>query len=32
MNDPANVAPGRTACYLQDPEGNWVELIQLEEE
>ena len=32
MNDPANVAPGRTACYLQDPEGNWGELIQLEEE
>ena len=32
MNPPADVAPGRTACYLQDPEGNWVELMQLAEE
>ncbi len=31
MNPPTDVAPGRTACYLQDPEGNWVELMQLDE-
>ena len=32
MNPPADVAPGRTACYLQDPDGNWIELMQLAEE
>ena len=31
MNPPTDVAPGRTACYLQDPEGNWIELMQLQE-
>lgn len=28
MNPPAQVAPGRWACYMQDPEGNWIEFIQ----
>ena len=31
LNPPAEVAPGRTACYMQDPEGNWIELIELAE-
>ena len=31
LNPPVDVAPGRTACYLQDPEGNWLELLQLNE-
>ena len=28
MNPPADVAPGKRVCYLQDPFGNWLELIQ----
>ena len=28
MNPPAQVAPGKRVCYLQDPFGNWIELIQ----
>ena len=28
MNPPANIGPGRWACYMQDPEGNWIEFIQ----
>ena len=32
LNPPTDVAPGRTACYLQDPDGNWIELIQIQEE
>ena len=28
LNPPVELQPGRTACYLQDPDGNWVELIQ----
>jgi catechol 2,3-dioxygenase-like lactoylglutathione lyase family enzyme len=31
LNPPTELAPGRTACYLQDPDGNWLELIQLAE-
>ena len=31
LNPPTELAPGRTACYLQDPDGNWLELIQLTE-
>lgn len=31
INPPVDVAPGRTACYLQDPEGNWLELMELHE-
>ena len=31
LNPPVDVAPGRTACYLQDPEGNWLELLELDE-
>ena len=31
LNPPTEVAPGRTACYMQDPEGNWIELIELAE-
>lgn len=29
INPAAELAPGRVACYLQDPEGNWIELLQL---
>ena len=29
LNPPVEVSPGRTACYLQDPEGNWIELIEI---
>ena len=29
MNPPAELAPGRMACYLQDPDGNWLELLEL---
>jgi len=28
MNPPVEVAPGRKVCYLQDPDGNWIELIE----
>lgn len=28
LNPPVEVAPGRTVCYLQDPDGNWIELIE----
>lgn len=28
MNAPVEVAPGRVCCYLQDPDGNWIELIE----
>ena len=28
LNDPAEVAPGKKVCYLQDPFGNWLELIE----
>jgi len=28
LNPPTEVAPGRSACYLQDPDGNWVELVE----
>ena len=31
MNPPAEVAPGRTACYVQDPNGNWIELLEIRE-
>ena len=30
LNPPKELAPGRTACYLQDPDGNWLELLQLD--
>lgn len=29
LNQPVEIAPGRIACYLQDPDGNWLELLQL---
>ena len=29
LNPPKELASGRTACYLQDPDGNWLELLQL---
>ena len=28
-NPPAQVGPGRKACYLQDPDRNWLELMEL---
>ena len=31
LNPPTEGAPGRIACYMQDPDGNWIELIELAE-
>ena len=31
LNPPVEVVPGRKVCYLQDPEGNWIELMELQE-
>lgn len=31
LNRPAQLAPDRAVCYLQDVDGNWLELIQFEE-
>jgi glyoxylase I family protein len=28
LNPPIDVAPGRRVCYLQDPDGNWLELVE----
>ena len=28
MNSPVEVAPGKICCYIQDPDGNWIELIE----
>ena len=28
MNPPIEVAPGKKCCYIQDPDGNWIELIE----
>ena len=30
LNPPEELAAGRVACYLQDPDGNWLELLQIE--
>ena len=29
LNPPVEMQPGRKACYLQDPDGNWLELIEV---
>ena len=29
MNPPAELEPGRIACSLQDPDGNWIALLEL---
>ena len=31
LNPPAEVAPGRKACYMQDPDRNWIELLEVNE-
>ena len=31
LNPPAEVAPGRKACYMQDPDRNWIELLEAAE-
>ena len=28
LNPPIEVVPGKLVCYLQDPFGNWLELIE----
>ena len=28
LNPPIEVADGKWVCYLQDPDGNWIELIE----
>lgn len=28
LNPPTEVAPGRRVCYMQDPDRNWIELIE----
>ena len=29
LNQPTEIIPGRKACYLQVPEENWLELVQI---
>lgn len=29
LNPPIEIVPGKKGCYLQDPDGNWVELLEL---
>ena len=29
LNPPIEIADGKKGCYLQDPDGNWVELLEL---
>lgn len=31
LNPPATMQPGRKACYMQDPDGNWIELLEINE-
>ena len=31
LNAPVSVAPGKTVCYLQDLDGNWLELMEFTE-
>ena len=31
LNPPIEITPGRVACYLQDPDGNWLELMEVHE-
>jgi len=31
LNPPIELAPGVKACYAQDPDGNWIELLELSE-
>ena len=28
LNQPVEFIPGRSGCYLQDPDGNWIEFIE----
>ena len=28
LNPPVEESPGLKICYLQDPEGNWIELVE----
>ena len=32
LNRPVEIAPGRKGCYLQDPDGNWIEIIEVIEQ
>ena len=29
LNPPVEIVPGRKACYMQDPDGNWIELLDV---
>lgn len=29
LNPPVEIVPGKKGCYLQDPDGNWIELLEL---
>jgi len=31
LNSPIETVPGRIVCYLQDPDGNWIELLDVAE-
>ena len=31
MNPPVQLGADRLACYLQDPDGNWIELVEVRE-
>ena len=30
LEEPQQIVPGRWICYLQDPDGNWMELVQVD--
>lgn len=30
LNPPIEIVDGKKGCYLQDPDGNWVELLQID--
>ena len=31
LNPPVAVAPGKVVCYMRDPDGNWIELMEYSE-
>jgi catechol 2,3-dioxygenase-like lactoylglutathione lyase family enzyme len=31
LNPPTEIVPGRKGCYMQDPDGNWIELLEVKE-
>ncbi len=29
LNPPVELVPGKKGCYLRDPDGNWIELVEI---